>query len=466
MKKTAIVYGVLENEIQKRALEQISSIVLEHTLEYPPCIKYSDMKCTDNFRYIYIGTKSSNPYIAKNSSAHLSKEEEYNIDVLDDRVIIEGYDDAGVLYGCIDFYNKYIVKYENTDNGDIDFINVFEQEKLFEFSCTSSPSTKHRGIWTWGHVIYNYRNFIDNMMKLKLNTIIIWNDFVPTNAKDMIEYAHNCNIKVIWGYSWLWDTKCAEVNINNIYNNIDSVLDKYEKEYSNLNVDGIYFQSFTELNQDKIGDVLIAEAVTNFVNETASRFFEKFGEIELQFGLHATSVKEKLNYIKKTDPRVRLYWEDCGSFPFAYCPKETNNYEKTKEFTKEIANLRENEKFGVVTKGIVKLDWKTFEHIPGPVYINKCSKPLAHNRIDRKNKMWRYVQAYWMTNADKALDMVKTMCDETNGNLYITALVEDGMFEENIMFPVALFSEIMWDCNADVKKLTSDVALRSYVEFA
>ena len=71
-----------------------------------------------------------------------------------------------------------------------------------------------------------------------------------------------------------------------------------------------------------------------------------------------------------------------------------------------------------------------------------------------------------MTNADKAHDMIKTMCDDTNGNLYITGLVEDGMFEENIMFPVALFSEMMWDCNGNTKDMISDVALRSYVEFA
>ncbi len=466
MKKTAIVYGVLENEIQKRALEQISSIVLEHTLEYPACIKYSDMEDTDKFRYIYIGTKANNPYIAKHSLQKLTKPEEYSIDVSNDRVIIEGYDDAGTLYGCIDFYNKYIVKFENTDDGDINFLNVFAQEKLFDFSCSSAPSTSHRGIWTWGHVIYNYRNFIDNMMKLKMNTIIIWNDYVPVNAKEMIEYAHNCNIKVIWGYSWLWDTKCDQVNLNNLYENIDKITDKYEKEYSHLNIDGIYFQSFTELREDKIGDVVIAEAVTEFVNETAKRFFEKFGEMELQFGLHATSVNQKLNYIKNTDPRVRLYWEDCGSFPFAYCPKNTKDFNETKEFTKNIAKLRENEKFGVVTKGITKLDWSEFEHLPGSLYIGKCSKRVAHNRVDRKNKTWRYIQSYWMTNADKALDMIKTMCDAKKGDLYITGLVEDGMFEENIMFPVALFSEMMWDCNADVKEMISDVALRSYVEFA
>ena len=339
-------------------------------------------------------------------------------------------------------------------------------DKLPDYEYSSAPSVKNRGIWTWGHVIYDYKSFIDNMVRLKMNTIIIWNDFVPVNAEEMISYAHDSNIKVIWGYSWLWEKSAEEFDMSILRGSIDEIIDKFDKEYSHLDIDGIYFQSFTERKTEKVGDVLVAEAVTNFVNETAERFFEKFGEMELQFGLHATSVNEKLSYIKNTDPRVRLYWEDCGSFPFAYCPKEVSDYDKTKEFAKKIARLRENEKFGVVTKGISKLDWSSFEHLPGSLYMGKSSKWVKHNRVDRKNKMWRYIQAYWMTNADKAHDMIKTICDATSGNLYITGLVEDGMFEENIMFPVALFSEMMWDCDGDTKEMISDVTLRSYVDFA
>ena len=97
MKKIAIVYGELKTEMQKKALEQISSVILEQTIQYPVCVKYSDFKDAENFRCIYIGTKKDNPYIAKESKKTLNKEEEYYISVADDRVIIEGYDDAGVL---------------------------------------------------------------------------------------------------------------------------------------------------------------------------------------------------------------------------------------------------------------------------------------------------------------------------------------------------------------------------------
>ena len=46
------------------------------------------------------------------------------------------------------------------------------------------------------------------------------------------------------------------------------------------------------------------------------------------------------------------------------------------------------------------------------------------------------------------------------------ALVEDGMFEENIMYPVALYSEMLWGYDGSIKDLTRSVALRSYVRFA
>ena len=58
------------------------------------------------------------------------------------------------------------------------------------------------------------------------------------------------------------------------------------------------------------------------------------------------------------------------------------------------------------------------------------------------------------------------MSDAKGGDLYITPLVEDGMFEENIMFVVALFSEMMWDTKTPTSEMISEVALRSYVDFA
>ena len=467
MKRFAIIYGKSKSELQKRAIEELSRTLLDYTVEYPICCQCDDGTKLDGYTRIYIGTKESNRYIKENSASTLSKDEEYAIKVKDGTAIIEGYDDAGVLYGVLDFYNKYITKHEHPDSPDEYWVNFLQRGELPDFEYSSAPAIKDRGLWTWGHVIYDYRGYIDNMMKLKMNRVVIWNDFLPTNAKEIVEYAHSRNVKVIWGFSWLWDTNCGEVDIRNLDKYSASIFEKYEAEYAHLGADGLYFQSFTELKTDSIDGVLIAEAVTNFVNRTAALFFDKYPSLELQFGLHATSVKDRLSFIEAVDPKIRIVWEDCGAFPFSYLPTDVEGFDQTKEFAKVIAKLRgDSDRFGVVTKGLVKLDWLEFKHPTAPQCIGVSSRYMKENRIERKRRIWRYIQSGWIANADRACEMMRELCRLKSGDLYALALVEDGMFEENVMYPVALLSEMLWDCDADVKALMQEVALRSYVTFA
>ena len=466
MKKFTIIYGKLENDIQKRAVEELSRTLLDYTIEYPVCSEYNKSADMSEYKPIYIGTKDSNPYIRNTSQKMLSKKEEYSISVENNTVVIEGFDDAGVLYGVLDFYNKYIVKYEHPDT-DKYWVNFLEKDELPDFEYTSAPSVKERGLWTWGHVIYEYRGYFDNMMKLKMNSVVIWNDFLPTNAEEIVRYAHSCNIKVIWGFAWLWDTNCNRFDLKNLDGYSKEIFEKYEAEYPRIDGDGIYFQTFTELRKDNIDGVLVAEAAAKFVNRTAALFYEKYPHMEIQFGLHATSVKNRLEFIKTVDPRIRIVWEDCGSFPFSYVPKDINNFDETKEIVKTIARLRsKDDRFGVVTKGLVKLDWSQFEHAKGAQCIGVSSKYMKENRIERKRRIWRYIQACWFANADKAYEMVQEMFRLKEGDLSVFALVEDGMFEENMMYPVVLYSEMLWDCHSDLKELMSSVALRCYVSFA
>ena len=466
MKKTVIVHGPLANELQKRAVRELTTILLDYTLDYPICTEYQESLDTKNCRCIYIGTKENNPYIKRNSIAELSDPEAYAIEVKNDTAVIEGYDDAGVIYGVLDFYNKYIVKFEHPDTDEY-WTNIFEKDILPDFKHLSAPSIKERGLWTWGHVIYDYQGYFDNMLKLKMNSVVIWNDFVPTNAKEIVEYAHSCNIKLYWGFSWLWDVDCLKFDLSKLDGESEKIFEKYEKEYAFSGADGIYFQTFTETKQEYIGGVLIADAATNFVNKTAELFYNKYPNINLQFGLHAISVKDRLEFIKKVDNRISIFWEDCGSFPFSYVPTDIESFDETKDFVSRTAALRgDNDRFGVVTKGLVKLDWTQFVHLQGSQYIGVSSKLVKQNRIERKKRIWRYIQSAWLANADKAQEMVQLMYREKNGNLPILALVEDGMFEENIMYPVALYSEMLWNCNEDTKKLMKEVAQRSYVCFA
>lgn len=74
---------------------------------------------------------------------------------------------------------------------------------------------------------------------------------------------------------------------------------------------------------------------------------------------------------------------------------------------------------------------------------------LRPNHVARKKPIWKYVESVWFTHAEYAKRAVQFMTEAKQGKLHISALVEDGMLEKNIMFPVALYSEIMWNLSKD-----------------
>lgn len=470
MRQIKIIYGQAETGPQKKAIEVLTGFLLEYTQQYPVCEKYSEHKENKDCFPIYIGTRDNNPFVAGGDPVPLTKAEEYRITVKNDTAIIEGFDDAGVLYGCVDFYNKYLVAIEFKPSTRLDIFDPF-QILMPDFSYSSAPAVRNRGIWTWGHVIFDYKNFIDNMVKLKMNSLIIWNDFVPVNAKEMVEYAHSCAVKVIFGFAWGWDTgldkKSRTFDFKRINDLSPGIVKTYEEQYADLGADGIYFQSITELESEYANGTLIAEAVTDFVNYTAGLLFEKYPDLELQFGLHATSVKDKLTYIKNVDPRIKIVWEDCGAFPFSYVPYDIEDFQQTLSLAESIAVLRgENDRFGIVTKGFTHLDWSAFTHLGGSVCINKALNTTKQNRISRKRKTWKYLQAYWLTNGDKVYTMLRTLGTLKGGELDVHALIEDGMFEEHIYFPAALYGEMLWDHSTELNTMINQVALRNYVDFA
>lgn len=466
MKKIAFILGSSLSPVQRKAVAILSRFLLAYTKEYPICVSSQSTQDLSKYTCIYIGTRKDHPALPASSDSAPLCEQAYRISVQNGVAVIEGGDDAGVLYGCVDFYDKYVIRNEYTGGSQPYYRNLFE-ETLPDFTYTASPAIKHRGIWTWGHVIYDYRGLIDNMARLKMNTLTVWNDYLPFNAREIVSYAHDAGIKVLWGFSWLWDTDFSGLTQEKIAAATEKVLEQYEREYRDAEGDGIYFQSFTEVAKEEINGIPVAKTVTDFVNRTAARLLERYPHLELQFGLHAESVRHQLDVIRMVDPRVRIVWENCGAFPFSYLPYDLSNFDETLDFVKKIAVLRgENERFGAVTKGLTKLDWGAFEHPTGAMCIGHISKAMEKDRIERKRRVWKLLQAYWLTNADKMQATARAMADATGGDLYVTPLVEDGMFERQLLFPVALCAEMLWDTKTDVRTLINEVALRYDVEFA
>lgn len=462
--QTNAIISPCANGLQKKAIEILTKRLLDQTGEYPIVLRPEE-ECPADVRRFIIGTRENNPAVRALSEQPLTQPEEYHICVQNNTVLIEGADEAGVLYGCVDFYNKYIAPNECTHDSGHYFRDLFAGV-LPEFSLRSAPSVKRRGVWSWGHVIYDYRGFLDALVQLKMNTVILWNDYPPINARELVAYAHDAGIRVIWGFPWFWDTNCAQIDIEAALAGSDTILAQYERDYRDLGGDGIYFQSFTELPVETIGGVLVAEAVTELVNRTAAKFYEKYPDLELQFGLHADSVKNRLEFIQRVDARIRIVWENCGAFPFDYIPKNVENFAETADFVRTITHLRgEGERFGAVTKGLTKLDWGTFTHPRAAMLSGVSSPQRKENRIARKKRIWRYIQAYWITNAGYALDMVRLIAKETAGEGDISALIEDGMLEAQLPYPAALYAEMLWSCDTAPETLLSSVALYDWVDF-
>ena len=83
------------------------------------------------------------------------------------------------------------------------------------------------------------------------------------------------------------------------------------------------------------------------------------------------------------------------------------------EFVEKIAKLRKEERFGVVLKGLTKLDWSAFKHLQGRSVLGSSSRWMQENRIVRKAKYWHFIQAGWLINGDKACEMIRLMQRQT-----------------------------------------------------
>lgn len=478
--------------IYRKAINMFSGFFSSH-IDYVLPVKFIDDIKEDELKendIIVIGEAAFNRVLQQCEKAGLINtpvaREGYSIYVgenlfnpTNQMIAISGGDQYGVLYGCADFCNKCYrnVLYKPSTQvgpdymwGEHYFENPFNR-KLKNWKHSSVPAIKERALWTWGHVIYDYRKYLDNMAKIKLNEIVIWNDRVPLNADEVVEYAHSLGIKVIWGFAWGWEPSdiserfLQTLDEETLQKLKASILETYANEYSNAKGDGIYFQSFTELTTDRIGGKCIAELVTDLVNEVSGILLEHNPELHIQFGLHATSVSTHLDIISRVDNRVHIVWEDCGAFPYSYLTSRIEDFSETVELTKKLLNLRgDKEKFGAVLKGMINLDWSNFNHFSDNYILGEKTADYIESRSKEKDRIWKIVQAGWIKNADYARRMIEIIAQKDDA--IVQALVEDAAFENRISLPVALYSEMLWNTSVDTNELIEEVSNYPFVEFS
>lgn len=387
-------------------------------------------------------------------------------------IVIAGYDDAGVLCGCADFIGRYLgdIVWRGGPICNIGYYDDPFSKQLNEWKVSTAPAVSTRAIWCWGHVIYDYRRFFDNMARLRLNEAVIWNDRIPFNAKDVVDYAHSRGVKVVWGFAWGWGTACADIlagyNEQFVKKLKEDVIRTYAEQYAATGCDGIYFQSFTELNDDYVNGLCIAEVVTDLVNEIAAALLARFPDLHIQFGLHATSVRTHLDHIKRVDPRVHIVWEDCGAFPYAYFADYFESFDETLALTEQFASLRgAEENVGVVFKGMSNLDWSRFEHFTESYILGEYSESFIKERQIAKEKIWRTVQAHWIKNAGYVRKTVQLLAKKSR-NPIIEVLLEDGLLENEIPLCAAIYAEMLWSPDEPCDEIIERAMKNPYVKFA
>lgn len=380
-------------------------------------------------------------------------------------VLITAHTPAALFYGTVDFIDDYFPTAAPI-HGSVRLVHELFTQPLPDYSYSSAPAIKTRSVFTWGHPINDYRSYIENMARLKLNQLIIWNDYLPLNAAEIVDYAHSYGIELIWGYAWGWSRACDRDSVRNLDQVAEDVLAKYEKFYRNSGADGIYFQSFTETTDDQFEGELIAKKVTDFVNSIAEKILSEDPEQKLIFGLHATSVKDHLDFIARVDDRIEIMWEDCGSFPFGYHPilrEGKDDFEETCRFTDQLLHLREKGKTSMLFKGCMTLDWHgdRFAHQTGPYVMGHSSPRTVQQDLHLLRPIWRQYQSGWLQNGHLAHKVARQILENAENPVNLGLA---GQFAGGIFLPEALGAQILWDADRPYEEIFNKVTRRKNID--
>ncbi len=326
------------------------------------------------------------------------------------------------------------------------------------FEISERPLIAGRGIWTWGYVVYDYRRFLDNMARLKMNTLILWNDCPPVNAREVVAHAHSRGVKVIFGFHWGWGVEGLDLaSAEHRARTREEVLRSWREDYRDLGADGVYFQTATEHDKLEIGGRSVAALARDWAGDIAGALLKEEPGLYIQFGLHAMSILDNYGDLAGLDPRVSIVWEDAGAIPYSYDPVpaydepgfakplELGTAEKTLEYSRKLAALREGAEFAMVAKGWTKLRWGVeFEH-HGPFVLGERDRAWIRRRLAGRRARWDEVNGLWRRHYPLAARFYREILDCSPAGMTVTGLVEDGMFEEAIQPSVALFAETLWN---------------------
>jgi len=381
-------------------------------------------------------------------------------------IAVAGRSEAGLLHGVMDVNARVFGEHLHTEPQTAARLRE-DFDRLPDLRLRETPAVRRRGIWTWGYVMYDYARYLDNMARLRMNTLVAWFDHPPVNAVEVIDYAHRRGIDVIAGFHWGWGLTGLELDRPADRRQItEMVLRHYDEHYARLNVDGLYFQTLTETSQTRTGGMSVAAAARELVNETAAVLLDRRPGMPIYFGLHATSIASDAHELAGLDDRVEIMWEDAGGIPYQYIPtldpaqddgrqlwgerwavrqQAGQTIEQcTVEYSRQLAEVRPGHEFAMVPKGWCWIRWDTdFEH-HGPMVMGHRRRAWITDRLRERQPRWDQSNALWIRHLGLAAAFYRRLL-EGGRPMTVAALIEDGLLEETIQPGVAILGQTLWN---------------------
>ena len=462
-----IVYGEYAG-CERRAVEflstEIGALIQRdagvYTLHVVPCERVGAESET-NRNAVVIGTRGSNALLREMLSESDVPEGGYLVRVTERNgrqlVLIAGDTPAAAIWGAVDFVDDGLAKMR-TRGGDyaLYLSGIFEKPRLPAYESRRSPKTKRRSIFSWAHVMNDYRTYFRNLARMKFNEAILWNEFPPLNAREVAEYARSWGIEILWGWSWGWSTNCHNVDFDHLKELEDDIVRQWREVWRPCGGGGIYFQSFTEINEADLKGHSVAETVVKLVNGAAGRILADEPDLRIVFGLHSASVKSRLAEIAKTNLRLEILWENCGGFPYNLTG---GTQDETEGFVRKLLDMG-RPATGFAYKSQVLQDWHRFAHQAGPYVLGQNSRAVIAEDRRVVEPLWQRFEREWLMRGEQAHAMTRLIQSraENKGSLNVV-----GNLNEPIHVSTALCAELFWNADEPYEKILERVLSRAWL---
>ncbi|MFA5863943.1 MAG: hypothetical protein WC975_04565 [Phycisphaerae bacterium] len=314
----------------------------------------------------------------------------------------------------------------------------------------------HIGLWTWGGRVFNWKRYLDHMRLSGMDSVVLWHQKVPFDARTIQDYAHQLGIRVLWGFNWSWNSPVCLNSEHDAAEWRDKVLKIVNDEYAPLSPDGICFQvggtefggscrlncpTCQQAGKDGVGPLFV-----KFAGHIIEAVKKVYPDLYVSAGIHLGGVHKSFETLKTFDPSINLMWEDLPGpgrhieVPFAYewDTDDTAVTPTTLDMVKRMCELRgEQEDVAFVIKGF-PCHWGGHDPMLLEEFDLKALATVYQNK-------WDQASLYCEKRLSDALTVFRIIAQSPAQNKTVLLLVEHGLWEYKRYYPAMLIVEALLD---------------------